>query len=134
MVILENIDMVIFENIDIDIDIDIDMVIFENIDININKAILGNIDIDKDNPENIVIGIDNAILKNIAIDKNILENIDIDIDIVCSPIHLLSSWCYLLSLLSSFLFLSPFHFFGPLFPLILCRHIFPVLKQTCQNE
>ena len=93
-------------------------------------------DIDKDNPENIVIGIDNDILKNIAIDKNILENIDIDIDIdiVCSPIHLLSCWRYVWSLLSSFLFLSPFHFFGPLFPLILCSHIFPVLKQTCQNE
>ena len=45
------------------------MVIFENIDINIDKTILENIDIDK------------AILKNIDIDKKSLRNIDIDIDI-----------------------------------------------------
>ena len=43
--------------------IDIDMVIFENVDIDIDKAILENIDIDK------------AILKNIIfdIDKGIIE-------------------------------------------------------------
>ena len=47
------------------------MVIFENIDIDINidKAIMENIDIDK------------AILKNIDIDRKSLRNIDIDIDI-----------------------------------------------------
>ena len=44
------------------------MVIFENIDIDIDKAILENIDIDK------------AILKNIDIDRKSLRNIDIDID------------------------------------------------------
>ena len=42
---LKNIDNVIFENIDIDIDID--KVILENIDIDIDKAILQNIDINK---------------------------------------------------------------------------------------
>ena len=46
----------------IDIDIDIDMVIFENIDINI-QAILKNIEMEK------------AILKNIDTDKAILKNI-----------------------------------------------------------
>ena len=51
----------LFENIDIDIDID--KVTLENIDIDIDKDILENIDIDID------------------IDKGILENIDIDIDI-----------------------------------------------------
>ena len=47
------------------------MVIFENIDIDIDKAILKNIDIDF-----------KAILKNINIniDKEILENLDIDIN------------------------------------------------------
>ena len=44
------------------------MVIYENIDIDIDKAILENIDIDK------------AILKNIDIDRKSLRNIDIDID------------------------------------------------------
>ena len=44
------------------------MVIFENIDIDIDKAILENIDIDK------------AILKNIDIDMKSLRNIVIDID------------------------------------------------------
>ena len=44
------------------------MVIFENIDIDIDKAILKKINIDK------------AILKNINIDKEILDNLDIDID------------------------------------------------------
>ena len=51
--------MVIFENIDIYIDID--KAILENIDIDIDKAILKNIDID--------------------IDRKSLRNIDIDIDI-----------------------------------------------------
>ena len=56
--------MVIFENVDIDIDI--------------NKANLKNIDIDKEVLENI--DIDKEILENIDIDidKEILENIDID--------------------------------------------------------
>ena len=48
------------------------MVIFENIDIDIDKAILENIDIEID--------IDKAILKNIDIDRKSLRNIDIDID------------------------------------------------------
>ena len=51
---------------DIDININIDMVIFENIDI--DKAILKNIDIN----------IDMVILENIDIDKAICQNIDID--------------------------------------------------------
>ena len=61
-----------FENIDIDINVD--MVIFENIDI--DKAILENIDIDID--------IDKAILKNIDIDidRKSLRNIDIDKGII----------------------------------------------------
>ena len=46
------------------------MVIFENIDINIDKAILKNIDTD--------INIDKVILKNIDIDKESLRKIDID--------------------------------------------------------
>ena len=50
------------------------MVIFENIDIyiDIDKAILENIDID----------IDKAILKNIDIDRKSLRNIDIDMGII----------------------------------------------------
>ena len=67
--------MVIFENIDIDIDID--KANLKNIDIDIDKEILVNIDIDID--------IDKEVLENIDIDididKEILENIDIDIDI-----------------------------------------------------
>ena len=66
--------MVIFENIDIDIDIN--KANLKNIDIDIDKEILVNIDIDID--------IDKEVLENIDIDididKEILENIDIDID------------------------------------------------------
>ena len=50
--------------------IDIEMVIFENIDI--DKGILENIDIEID--------INKAILKNKDIDRKSLRNIDIDID------------------------------------------------------
>ena len=58
--------MVIFENIDIDIDI--------------NNANLKNIDIDKEILVNIDIDIDKEVLENIDIDidKEIWENIDID--------------------------------------------------------
>ena len=55
--------MVIFENIDIDIDIDKANLKNIDIDIDIDKKVVENIDIDID------------------IDKEILENIDIDIDI-----------------------------------------------------
>ena len=54
------------------------MVIFENIDINIDKTILKNIDIDMAILKNIDIDIDKENLVNIDIDKEILENIDID--------------------------------------------------------
>ena len=53
------------------------MVIFENVDIDIDKAILENIDIDK------------AILKNIDIDRKSLRNINIDIDKEIIKIHFL---------------------------------------------
>ena len=53
--------MVIFENIDIAIDIDIDKAILENIDI--DKAILKNIDIDRMPLRNIDIDIDKGIIK-----------------------------------------------------------------------
>ena len=72
--------MVIFENIDIDID----KKSLENIDISIDidKAIRKNIDIDieKENLVNIDIDIDKEVLENIDIDidKEILENINID--------------------------------------------------------
>ena len=63
--------MVIFENIDIDIEID--KANLKNINIDIDKEILVNIDID----------IDKEVLENIDIDidKGILENIDIEINI-----------------------------------------------------
>ena len=49
------------------------MVIFENIDINIDKAIVKNIDIDKVILENIDIDIDRKSLRNIDIDKGIIK-------------------------------------------------------------
>ena len=48
----------------------IDIVIFENININIDKKVSRNINIDKN------------FLRNIYIDKEVLQNIDIDIDMI----------------------------------------------------
>ena len=81
------------------------MVIFENIDIDIDKANLKNIDIDID--------IDKEVLENIDIDidKEILENIDIEINIDKGIIKIsIKEWIKMSAKYDNFcLFLAYFH-------------------------
>ena len=81
--------MVIFENIDIDIDID--KANLKNINIDIHKEVLENIDID--------------------IDKEILENIDIEINIDKGIIKIsIKEWIKMSAKYDNFcLFLTYFH-------------------------